>query len=148
MIRRRQFSLMAAYAFTDYKAQGQTLRPVIIDIGNPPSGGLNAFNAYVAISRGRSREMVRLLWDFNTSIFTSHPNLDLAECDSCLERLDKETEKKYVSLYSPHVSHLTSQAGTLTNKLPTYPEVITPHSLIPFILSDAFYRSLSTCTYN
>ncbi|KAF8501851.1 hypothetical protein JB92DRAFT_2741209 [Gautieria morchelliformis] len=53
-IHRRQLSLTATYAFTDYKAQGQTLQPVIIDIGNPPSGGLNAFNACIAISRGRS----------------------------------------------------------------------------------------------
>ncbi|KAF8489213.1 hypothetical protein JB92DRAFT_3129546 [Gautieria morchelliformis] len=33
---RKQLSLMPAYAFTDYKAQGQTLKPVIVDIGNPP----------------------------------------------------------------------------------------------------------------
>ncbi|KAF8527303.1 hypothetical protein JB92DRAFT_2698590 [Gautieria morchelliformis] len=80
-VHRRQLPLTAAYAFTDYKAQGQTLRPVIVDIGNPPSGGLNVFNAYVAISRGRSREMVRLLRDFNSCIFTNHPSLDLAESD-------------------------------------------------------------------
>jgi hypothetical protein len=47
---RRQLPITAAYAFTDYKAQGQSLEPVIINIGNPPSGGLNTFNAYVAIS--------------------------------------------------------------------------------------------------
>ncbi|KAF8511393.1 hypothetical protein JB92DRAFT_2831208 [Gautieria morchelliformis] len=47
---RKQLSLTPAYAFTNYKAQGQTLQPVIVDIGNPPTGGLNAFNAYVAIS--------------------------------------------------------------------------------------------------
>jgi hypothetical protein len=94
-VHRRQLPITAAYAFTDYKGQGQTLEPVIIDIGNPPSGQLNAFNAYVAISRGRSRDMLRLLMDFNSTIFTKHPELDLAECDKRLEELDKETEIRY-----------------------------------------------------
>ncbi|KAF8521802.1 hypothetical protein JB92DRAFT_2707025, partial [Gautieria morchelliformis] len=87
--------LTAAYAFTDYKVQGQTLQPVVVDIGNPPSGGLNAFNVYVAISRGRSRSMIRLLRNFNSNIFTTHPNVDLANCDERLEILNKETEIRY-----------------------------------------------------
>jgi hypothetical protein len=95
-VHRKQLPITAAYAFTDYKAQGQTLQPVIVDIGNPPSGGLNAFNAYVAISRGRSRETLRLLRDFNSSIFTKHPSVDLAECDKRLDILDKETDRRYV----------------------------------------------------
>jgi hypothetical protein len=37
-VHRRQLPITAAYAFTDYKAQGQTLEPVIVDMGNPPSG--------------------------------------------------------------------------------------------------------------
>ncbi|KAF8521155.1 hypothetical protein JB92DRAFT_2827946 [Gautieria morchelliformis] len=94
-IHRRQLSLTAAYAFTDYKAQGQTLQPVIIDIGNPPSGGLNAFNAYVAISRGRSRNTIRFLREFNSTIFTHHPDLELAECDKRLRHLNDETTKRY-----------------------------------------------------
>ncbi|KAF8508639.1 hypothetical protein JB92DRAFT_2951740 [Gautieria morchelliformis] len=85
-VHRRQLSLTAAYTFTDYKAQGQTLQPVVVDIGNPPSGWLNAFNAYVAIS---------LLRNFNSNIFTTHPNIDLAKCDECLEILNKETEIRY-----------------------------------------------------
>jgi hypothetical protein len=94
-VHRKQLPITAAYAFTNYKAQGQTLTPVIINIRNPPSSGLNAFNAYVAISRGRSREMLRLLGGLNSMIFTKHPDLDLAECDKRLEELDKETEIRY-----------------------------------------------------
>jgi ATP-dependent exoDNAse (exonuclease V) alpha subunit len=67
-VHRKQLPITAAYAFTNYKAQGQTLQPVIVDIGNPPSGRLNAFNTYVVISRGRSHEMLRLLRNFNSSI--------------------------------------------------------------------------------
>ncbi|OAX36992.1 hypothetical protein K503DRAFT_694053, partial [Rhizopogon vinicolor AM-OR11-026] len=33
-----------AYAFTDYRSQGQTISHTIIDIGTPPTGGLMPFN--------------------------------------------------------------------------------------------------------
>ena len=37
-VRRRQFPITAAYAFTDYRSQGQTLPAVIVDIATPPTG--------------------------------------------------------------------------------------------------------------
>ncbi|KAF9230448.1 hypothetical protein BU15DRAFT_57226, partial [Melanogaster broomeanus] len=43
--------ITAAYACTDYRAQGQTISALVIDIGTPPSGGLSLFNLYVAMSR-------------------------------------------------------------------------------------------------
>ncbi|KAF8572560.1 hypothetical protein K439DRAFT_1378246 [Ramaria rubella] len=52
---------MVAYAFTDYRSQGQTIPNVIVDIGTPPSGGkLSMFNLYVALSRSSGQETVRL----------------------------------------------------------------------------------------
>ncbi|KAJ3730299.1 hypothetical protein C8R42DRAFT_553314, partial [Lentinula raphanica] len=48
--------LTLAYAFTDYRAQGQTIVPVIIDIASPPTGALNLFNIYVALSRSSGRD--------------------------------------------------------------------------------------------
>ncbi|KAF9243726.1 hypothetical protein BU15DRAFT_42741, partial [Melanogaster broomeanus] len=39
--------ITAAYACTDYRAQGQTLPAVVIDIGTPPTGELSLFNLYV-----------------------------------------------------------------------------------------------------
>ena len=38
---------MAAYAFTDFRSQGQTINQVIIDIAPPPRGTLSLFNLYV-----------------------------------------------------------------------------------------------------
>ncbi|CAK5283389.1 unnamed protein product [Mycena citricolor] len=38
-ITRRQYPLTGAYAFTDYRLQGQTLKRVIVDIAMPPTGG-------------------------------------------------------------------------------------------------------------
>lgn len=39
-VRRRQFPMTAAYAFTDYRSQGQTIPAVIVDIATPPTGAL------------------------------------------------------------------------------------------------------------
>jgi ATP-dependent exoDNAse (exonuclease V) alpha subunit len=72
-----QIPMTTAYALTDYKAQGQTLLPVIINIEKSPTGNLNQFNIYVAISRGQSHEFIRILHAFDTSIFTCLPPIDL-----------------------------------------------------------------------
>ncbi|KAH8987722.1 hypothetical protein EDB86DRAFT_2808658, partial [Lactarius hatsudake] len=56
--------LTLAYTFTHIKSQGQTLECVIDDIGKPPSGSLTGFDAYVALSRSRGRDTIRLLKNF------------------------------------------------------------------------------------
>ncbi|KAJ3757532.1 hypothetical protein F5880DRAFT_1493322 [Lentinula raphanica] len=43
--------MTAAYAFTDYRAQGQTLSVVIIDMAKVPTGALTLTSLYVALSR-------------------------------------------------------------------------------------------------
>ena len=55
-----------AYAFTDYRAQGQTIPYVIVDIATPPTGGLNLFNLYVALSCSSGRSSIGLLRDFDS----------------------------------------------------------------------------------
>ncbi|KAI6116454.1 hypothetical protein F5141DRAFT_985419, partial [Pisolithus sp. B1] len=52
--------ITTAYAFTDYRSQGQTLECCIIDIRKPPSGELMPFNIYVALSHSRGQENIRL----------------------------------------------------------------------------------------
>ncbi|KAI6025363.1 hypothetical protein BKA83DRAFT_4052165 [Pisolithus microcarpus] len=47
--------MTAAYAFMDYRAQGQTIPFVIVDIATPPSGGLSLFNLYIALSQSRGQ---------------------------------------------------------------------------------------------
>jgi len=42
-VQRRQFPVTAAYAFTDYRSQGQTIPAVIVDIATPPTGALISF---------------------------------------------------------------------------------------------------------
>jgi hypothetical protein len=97
MIFRRQLALTPAYAFTDYKAQGQTIQPVIIDLGRTPTGKLNQFNAYMVMSRGTGRVNLRLLRDFDIELFTTYPNQDLMDCDVRLEALNEITKDKYAN---------------------------------------------------
>ncbi|KAI6045922.1 hypothetical protein EDC04DRAFT_2558840, partial [Pisolithus marmoratus] len=59
----------AAYAFTDYHPQGQTLSCVIVDIAAPPLGSLNLFNLYIALSRSSGCSLIHLLRDFDENIF-------------------------------------------------------------------------------
>ena len=61
-IHRRQYPLTPAYAFTDHKAQGQTLEYLVVDIGPVPEKfRISPLGAYGALSRGRGREQIRLL---------------------------------------------------------------------------------------
>ncbi|OAX35102.1 hypothetical protein K503DRAFT_773848, partial [Rhizopogon vinicolor AM-OR11-026] len=46
----------------------------IIDIGIPPTGGLTPFNVYVALSRSRGQDNIRLLRDFDEKrLLMMHP---------------------------------------------------------------------------
>jgi hypothetical protein len=92
-IRRRQLPVTPAYAFTDYRSQGQTISHSIIDIATPPSGGLTPFNVYVALSRGRGQDNIRLLRDFDEKLLVTHPCEHLRVEDERLLRLDADTEK-------------------------------------------------------
>lgn len=94
-VRRRQFPLTAAYAFTDYRAQGQTIPNVLIDIRKPPSFALTPFNAYVALSRSPGAANVRLIGDFEDKLFTQHPNEMLRNEDYRLDVLDRETKIRW-----------------------------------------------------
>ncbi|KIK13462.1 hypothetical protein PISMIDRAFT_118839 [Pisolithus microcarpus 441] len=52
-----------------YESFRQTLESVIVDIATPPSGGLNLFNSYVALSRSPGRSQLCILRDFDDNIF-------------------------------------------------------------------------------
>ncbi|KIM57493.1 hypothetical protein SCLCIDRAFT_1193889 [Scleroderma citrinum Foug A] len=83
--------MTAAYAFTDYRSQGQTIPAVIGDITTPPTaGGLSLFNLYVALSRSSGRLTIRLLCNFDIKIFqAAHCPELLAEND----RLESHNDK-------------------------------------------------------
>ncbi|KAF8809982.1 hypothetical protein BYT27DRAFT_7209905 [Phlegmacium glaucopus] len=94
-LERRQIAIVPGYAFTDYKAQGQTLECIIIDIAKPPSGTLSPFNVYVALSRSRGRKTIRILRDFDPELFMHHPLEDLRRDMTRLEELDSKTKVEH-----------------------------------------------------
>ena len=90
---RRQLPITAAYAFTDYRSQGQTIPYVVVDITSPPTGSpLSLFNIYVALSRSSGRETIRILRDFDDSIFYKSHDANLLAEDDRLEHLDSVTK--------------------------------------------------------
>jgi hypothetical protein len=94
-LERRQLAIVPGYAFTDYKAQGQTMECVIVDISKPPSGSLSPFSVYVALSRSRGRKSIRILRDFDPALFMHHPSEDLRNDMIRLEQLDEKTKQDY-----------------------------------------------------
>ncbi|OAX33138.1 hypothetical protein K503DRAFT_775939, partial [Rhizopogon vinicolor AM-OR11-026] len=44
-----------------------------IEIGAPPTGRLTPFNVYVALSRSRGQDNIRLLRDFDEKLLMTHP---------------------------------------------------------------------------
>jgi hypothetical protein len=91
-LERRQTAIVPGYAFTDYKAQGQTMECVIVDISKPPSGKLSPFSVYVALSRSRGRKNIRILREFDPELLMHHPSEDLREDMARLEQLDEKTK--------------------------------------------------------
>ncbi|KAI0310391.1 hypothetical protein OF83DRAFT_1042920, partial [Amylostereum chailletii] len=58
-VTRRQLPVTPAYAFTNYRSQGQTIPIVVVDIASPARGSpLSLFNVYVALSRSSGRETI------------------------------------------------------------------------------------------
>ncbi|KAK0246522.1 hypothetical protein EDD85DRAFT_784129 [Armillaria nabsnona] len=94
-IHRQQLSIIPAYAFTHHKCQGQNLGVVLVDLGRPPTGKLGPFNAYVALSRSKGRENIRLLRRPDTSLFTTYPSAALRHEDERLARLNVETKERH-----------------------------------------------------
>jgi hypothetical protein len=94
-LERRQLGIVPAYAFTDYKSQGQTMEYILVDISKPPSGSLSPFSVYVALSRSRGRKTIRILRDFDPALFMHHPSEDLRIDMQRIEGIDKLTKESF-----------------------------------------------------
>lgn len=94
-VHRRQLPITPAYAFTDYRSQGQTIPYVIVDIARPPSGKLSLFNLYVALSRSSGRDTIRVLREFDHHVFQMPHDEFLLTEDSRLDDLDAETKRAW-----------------------------------------------------
>ncbi|KAI6016375.1 hypothetical protein PISMIDRAFT_118210 [Pisolithus microcarpus 441] len=97
-VRRLQYPMTCAYAFTDYRSQGQTISHMLVDIAQPSSGGLNLFNLCVALSRSSGCETIRLLQDFDEKLFLCGVSRHLLAEDDHLHLLDDETRNWWVQV--------------------------------------------------
>jgi len=99
-IKHCQFPMTAAYAFTDYQSQGQTISYVLVNIALPPTRGLSLFNLYVALLQSSGHSTIWLLWDFDDETFKARHNPELLAEDDQLDYLDEITKKwwKKISL--------------------------------------------------
>lgn len=105
-VSRRQLPLTAAYAFTDYRAQGQTIPHVIVDIASPPSGSeLTLFNIYVALSRSKGRQSIRLLRDFDERLLFKAQVPELETEDIKLRMWDEQTRKWWTEMCATAVAN-------------------------------------------
>ena len=95
---RTQFPITGAYSFTDYRAQGQTIPYVVVDIASPPTSGLSLFNLYVALSRSSGRNTIRLLRDFDDDMFLQAHVPDLLEEDERLGELNAATKRWWAKM--------------------------------------------------
>ena len=73
-----------------------------LDIGTTKKFPVTPFSTYVALSRSRGRDSVRLLRDFDDTIFTKHPSEDLRREDERLEILIKNTTARFETGYYEH----------------------------------------------
>jgi len=94
-IKRRQFPMTAVYTFMDYRSQGQMIPYILVDIATPPTGGLNLFNLYVALSRSSGRSTIRLLRNFDDKLFQASHGPELIVEDDRLETLNAETKEQW-----------------------------------------------------
>jgi hypothetical protein len=102
-VKRTQLPLTLAYAFTDFRSQGQTINPLIVDIASPPYGYLTPFNIYVALSRATGRKNIRLLRDFDEKFLQQHPSEYLRLEDTRLCQLNELTKKIWETMNSHNV---------------------------------------------
>ncbi|KAI6043256.1 hypothetical protein EDC04DRAFT_2562991 [Pisolithus marmoratus] len=84
--------MTAAYAFTNYQSQDQTICYVLMDIARLPPGTLNLSNLYVTLSRSSGHDTIHLL------LFLSAHSMDLLTKDDHLHLLDEETWKWWVQM--------------------------------------------------
>ena len=89
---RLQFPMTESYAFTDYRAQGQTIKNVIVDIARPTGGTLTLANVYVALSRSSGRDTIRLLRPFDVDVLLQPLDENLQVEDTRLSQLNRQTK--------------------------------------------------------
>src|ERR1700683_5636734 len=78
-----KYMICAGYVFMNHKAQGQTLENIIVDVGTTNNFPVTPFLAYVVLSQNRGRDTIRLLRDFDETIFTKYCTISIYSVRPC-----------------------------------------------------------------
>jgi hypothetical protein len=79
-VHRSQFPLLPGYALTGYAAQGGTFEKAVLDLTTPKgkgTGSINPADAYVLLSRMKTRSGLLILRRFDESILARKPDQDM-----------------------------------------------------------------------
>ncbi|KAF8581903.1 hypothetical protein K439DRAFT_1618710 [Ramaria rubella] len=88
-VKQVQLPLTAAYTFTDYQSQGQTIPHLIVNIATPPTGGkLTLFT----LSQSSGQDTIRVLCEFDEEIFMQELDMYLGLEDQRLRELNDKTK--------------------------------------------------------
>jgi hypothetical protein len=98
-VTRLQFPLTLAFAFTVFKAQGQTFSKLIVDLTKPENGPLPINYAYTAIGRATNYNSILILRPFKQSCIKSKPCKSLLNELKRFQQLEKETISNLVKTY-------------------------------------------------
>ncbi|KAJ7142802.1 hypothetical protein C8R44DRAFT_603193 [Mycena epipterygia] len=99
---RNQLPLLPAYAYTDYKAQGKSLKRVNVDLNGAAS--LQSF--YVMVSRATSLKSLAVLRNFRPSTMQGRLGQDFRDEFARLEILDARTKMSYEQSHQPALDEM------------------------------------------
>jgi ATP-dependent exoDNAse (exonuclease V) alpha subunit len=108
-VSRTQLPLLPAYAFTDYKAQGRSLKKVIIDL----NGAMPLQSVYVMLSRATSLSSMAVLRNFNPRTLYSNLSQDFRDEFARLEALDASTTEAFNRRHDVRESEIEAEADAL-----------------------------------
>jgi hypothetical protein len=94
-ITRVQFPLTPAFCLTANKAQGKTFDKVIVDLQKPISGKMDHNYIYVALSRAKSLDNIRILRPFDSSVCREPLKQDLLVETQRLTKLEQDQSLLY-----------------------------------------------------
>jgi ATP-dependent exoDNAse (exonuclease V) alpha subunit len=99
-VKRQQFPLVPAYAYTTHKSQGQTIPKAILDLNFPPGKfKKEVAAAYVPLTRVKVMEDLAFCRDFPLSSLQIQPSKEQKAEIERLENLNDQTKRKFESQY-------------------------------------------------
>ncbi len=109
--KRKQIPILPVFVLTDYKAQGKTMKQVIVDIESCHGSQ----SPYVMLLRATSLNGLRILRPFDRSKLQCHLSQSLRKEEARLRKLFRSTQQLFSMATEPHESG--NAEDTVTNQI-------------------------------